>query len=133
MRIAVVSDIHSNLTALEAVLKSMGSVDAVWCLGDFVGYGPWPNECISLLRAHDVQAIAGNHDLAAIGTITTEDFNSAAAVATDWTSKQLSKDSRAFLGGLQPMIEIEGVTLAHGSVREPVWEYVLDSQVAEAN
>src|SRR5438093_11637894 len=80
MRIGVVSDIHSNLTALLTVLDDMGPVDALWCLGDFVGFGPWPNECIELLRERGVQAIAGNHDLAAIGTISSEEFNGGIAV-----------------------------------------------------
>ena len=133
MRIGVVSDVHSNLTALEAVLKDMGTVDALWCLGDFVGYGPWPNECIELLRERGVTAIAGNHDLAAIGAISTQDFNYEAGVAADWTAEQLSAESRDYLTSLEPKAEVDGVTLAHGSPREPIWEYVVDARVAIAS
>src|SRR5437870_13106889 len=130
MRIGVVSDIHSNLTALLTVLDDMGPVDALWCLGDFVGYGPWPNECIELLRERGVQAIAGNHDLAAIGTISSEEFNGDAAIAAEWTAHALTPESRAYLLTLEPMAEIEGVTFAHGSPREPVWEYMLSAGTA---
>src|SRR5438105_3964046 len=132
MRIGVVSDIHSNLTALLAVLDAMGPVDQLWCLGDFVGYGPWPNECIDLLRERGVRAIAGNHDLAAIGTLSSEDFNGDAAVAAQWTADELTTEARTFLGSLEPMTEIDGVTLAHGSPREPVWEYMLSAATAAA-
>jgi len=133
MRIGVVSDIHSNLPALEAVLQDMGEVDALWCLGDFVGYGPWPNECVDMLRERGVRAIAGNHDLAAIGVISTQDFNYEAGRAANWTADQLSAESRGYLSGLSPMTEVDGVTLAHGSPREPVWEYVVEPHVAIAN
>ncbi len=133
MRIGIVSDVHSNLTALEAVLQDMGAVDAVWCLGDFVGYGPYPNECIALLRDRGGAAIAGNHDLAAIGTISTRDFNKDAAAATKWTTKNLTSEAHQYLASLQPISEAGGVTLAHGSPRDPIWEYVLDSRVAWAN
>ncbi len=111
----------------------MGPVDALWCLGDFVGYGPWPNECIDLLRERDVRAIAGNHDLAAIGTISSEDFNGDAAFAAQWTADALTAESRAYLESLEPMTEVDGVTLAHGSPREPVWEYVLSAGTAAAS
>jgi len=133
MRIGVVSDIHSNLPALRAVLEDMQSVDAVWCLGDFVGYGPWPNECITLLRDIQAAGIAGNHDVAAIGKISTVDFNRDAAIATVWTTGQLTPESTSYLGSLLPRTEIEGVTLAHGTPREPVWEYLLTDETARAN
>ena len=111
----------------------MGPVDALWCLGDFVGYGPWPNECIDLLHERDVRAIAGNHDLAAIGTISSEDFNGDAAFAAQWTADTLTAESRAYLESLEPMTEVDGVALAHGSPREPVWEYVLSAGTAAAS
>lgn len=162
MKIGVVSDVHSNLPALEAVLAAMGAVDALWCLGDFVGYGPWPNECIDLLRAHGAVAIAGNHDLAATGAIPTSNFNSQAAEAAEWTGRHLRSDCAAYLKLLPTKTEVEplrtpqpagkptlaraprragrmaaapsrSVTLAHGSPREPVWEYVLSPQVAAAS
>ena len=133
MRIGIVSDVHGNVPALEAVLRHMGAVDRLICLGDFVGYGPWPNECVDMLRARDVVSIAGNHDLAAIGTISTEDFNPDAARAAAWTAEQLSPGTRAFLESLDPLREADGVTLAHGSPREPVWEYLLSLESATSN
>jgi predicted phosphodiesterase len=133
VRVGVVSDIHSNLVALEAVMEHMGPVDALWCMGDFVGYGPCPNECMSLLREHEVVAIAGNHDLAVIGAISTRDFNPDAARATAWTAEQLNEEHRRFLESLPPYLETDGVTFAHGSPREPVWEYVLNTAVASMN
>jgi diadenosine tetraphosphatase ApaH/serine/threonine PP2A family protein phosphatase len=133
MQIGVVSDIHSNLTALVAVLDDMGPIDALWCLGDFVGYGPWPNECVALLRERGVQAIVGNHDLAAIGTISSDEFNGDAAIAVQWTADVLTPESRSYLESLQPMTEVDGVTLAHGTPREPVWEYMLSAATAAAN
>ena len=132
MRIGVLSDIHSNLAALLAVLEDMGPVDAVWCLGDFVGYGPSPNECIEILRERGAQAIAGNHDLAAIGRISCEDFNGDAAFAAQWTARALTPESRGYLESLEPIREVDGVTLAHGSPREPVWEYMLSAGTALA-
>ncbi len=131
MRIGIVSDVHSNLPALEAVLDAMGPVDKLWCLGDFVGYGPWPNECIDLLRQCGVVAIAGNHDLAVVGEIPTDYFNQHAAVAAYWTGQQLTRDSWSYLTSLQAKTIVDGVTLAHGSPRDPVWEYLLSAAGAE--
>ena len=133
MIIGVVSDIHSNLLALEAALADMGRVDDLWCLGDFVGYGPWPNECVEVLRARGVKAIAGNHDLVALGTISSDEFNKDAAFAAEWTAKELQPDNRAYLASLISKTEIDGVTLAHGSPREPIWEYVLSEGIAAAS
>jgi diadenosine tetraphosphatase ApaH/serine/threonine PP2A family protein phosphatase len=134
MRVAVLSDIHGNLVALRAALRVAGDVDAVWVLGDIVGYGPDPNGCVAELRGlANLAAVAGNHDWAAIGRITTEDFNPVAAVAARWTSDQLSSESRAFLAEL-PSRRTEGdFTLVHGSPRDPIWEYVLDTDVAAEN
>lgn len=132
MRIAIVSDIHANLAAFEAVLAHAEPVDAIWCLGDTVGYGPFPNECIALLRSHEHRAVAGNHDLAACGRMGTEEFNDAAAQAAHWTAEQLSTASRAFIEEL-PMVVVEGdFTLVHGSLRWPEWEYLLLSEQAQA-
>jgi predicted phosphodiesterase len=128
--VGIISDIHSNLLALEAVLSDMGEVDATWCLGDFVGYGPWPNECVDRLRERGVVAIAGNHDLAAVGSITTEDFNPDAARATVWTTERLSDETRSYLEALEPRSVVEGITLAHGTPREPIWEYLLNTGTA---
>lgn len=136
MRVGVVSDIHSNLVALETVLADMGPTDALWCLGDIVGYGPWPNECIALLRERNATMIGGNHDLAVIGStlVSVEDFNGDAADATRWTSAELSPESRAFLESLEPTAQVsEHVTLAHGTPREPVWEYLMSGGQAAAS
>ena len=135
MRIAIVSDIHSNLTALESCLRhaeSGGAVDAVWCLGDIVGYGPYPNECIALLRQHGALAVAGNHDLAACGKMGTEEFNDAAAQAAQWTADQLTDASRAYLSDLALVLREGDFTLVHGSLRWPQWEYLLSSEQAQA-
>ena len=136
MRIAFVSDIHANLPAFEAVLRHAeagGRVEALWCLGDTVGYGPHPNECIALLRRYEHRAVAGNHDLAACGKMGTEEFNEAAATAARWTAGQLSPVAREYLEGL-PMVVSEGdFTLVHGSLRWPEWEYLLSSEQAQAH
>ena len=136
MRIAIVSDIHSNLPSFEAVLlhaEAGGRVDALWCLGDLVGYGPHPNECIAQLRRYEHRAVAGNHDLAACGRMGTEEFNEAAAAAAQWTAGQLSDAARAYLEEL-PLVVTEGdFTLVHGSLRWPEWEYLLSSEQAQAH
>ena len=136
MRIAILADIHGNLAAFEAVLRHAeagGRIDALWCLGDTVGYGPYPNECLALLRGYEHRAVAGNHDLAACGRMGTEEFNEAAASAIRWTVEQLSNESRAYLDGL-PLVVTEGeFTLVHGSLRAPEWEYLLSSEQAEAH
>jgi diadenosine tetraphosphatase ApaH/serine/threonine PP2A family protein phosphatase len=134
MRIAVVADVHSNLEAFEAVLahaRSVGEVDGVWSLGDLVGYGPDPNACIALLRSQPHEAIAGNHDLACIGAIDVDDFNPFAAQAARWTQAQLGAEGQSWLAGL-PLVKVmeTGFTLAHGSLNDPVWEYVLSGAAA---
>jgi len=136
MRVAIVSDLHANLPAFEAVLAHAergGRADALWCLGDIVGYGPHPNECIARLRGYEHRAVAGNHDLAACGRMGTEEFNDAAAAAVEWTARQLSDASRKYLEAL-PMVLTEGdFTLVHGSLRWPEWEYLLSSEQAQAH
>ncbi|MCL5264227.1 MAG: metallophosphatase family protein [Chloroflexi bacterium] len=133
MRVAVVSDIHSNLAAFEAVTADFVDVDEVWCLGDVVGYGPDPNECIDHLRSFDHCCIAGNHDWAAIGRIGTEDFNPDAQAAAEWTAQQLAPANWRFLEDLPTKLERNGFTLAHGSPRDPIWEYIIYSSAAEAS
>jgi diadenosine tetraphosphatase ApaH/serine/threonine PP2A family protein phosphatase len=136
LRIAVISDIHANLHALEAVLAAVDdeSPDAVWNLGDTVGYGPRPNECCVLARARAELSLVGNHDLVAIGTgdVAVEDFNPEAAAAARWTGETLTNESRGFLESLAPAAEKDGVQLYHGSPRDPVWEYVLTIEAAQA-
>ncbi|MBI4321963.1 MAG: metallophosphoesterase family protein [Chloroflexi bacterium] len=136
MRIALISDIHSNLAALEAVLADAGPVDETWCVGDVVGYGPDPNECVDLLRARKhLLCVAGNHDRAAIGKMDTRNFNPDAEAAAQWTSRQLTPSSRRFLEELPPARELEqhDITIVHGSPREPIWEYMIYSSIAQAN
>ena len=130
MRIAVVADVHSNLEAFEAVLQDAherGGFDAVWSLGDIVGYGPDPGACIRLLQSLPHVAIAGNHDYAATGAIGTEDFNPVAAEAVRWTAAQLTLEEQIWLAALSA-VQIEGeFTLAHGSLTDPVWDYLMSS------
>ncbi len=133
MRVAIVSDIHANLTAFQSVIADWGAVDAVWCLGDIVGYGPDPMACIDLIRSLSTVSVAGNHDWAATGRIDVDDFNDLAREAALWTSSQLSNEGRDYLDGL-PLIETVGdFTLAHGSPRDPVWEYILSEHQAADN
>jgi diadenosine tetraphosphatase ApaH/serine/threonine PP2A family protein phosphatase len=133
MRYLIISDIHSNLAAFEAVLADAGSFDKVWCLGDVVGYGPDPNECVERLRDLPDVCVVGNHDWAALGKMDTEDFNPDARKACHWTGKQLSPSNLAYLETLPRSLIEEGFTLVHGSPRQPIWEYILDSSVARAN
>jgi predicted phosphodiesterase len=134
MRILILSDIHANLTALEAVLADAGPVDQVWCLGDLVGYGPDPNECIAILKTiPNLKCILGNHDAAALGRIDLETFNQEARFSARWMQNTLNSSSMDFLKRLPEKIVIENVTLAHGSPRNPVWEYILDVVNAAEN
>lgn len=134
MRILIISDIHANLTALEAVLTAAGEVDAVWCLGDLVGYGPDPNECIATVRQlPNLVCLLGNHDAAALDQIDADNFNTDARLALFWTRRTLTKESQEFLFGLPEKATIDCTTLAHGSPRQPVWEYLLDTRLATIN
>jgi diadenosine tetraphosphatase ApaH/serine/threonine PP2A family protein phosphatase len=134
MRVAVVSDIHSNLHALTAVWAEIEaeSPDEIWCLGDVVGYGPKPEECTRTVADDVALPLCGNHDLGVLGEIDIEDFAPDAASAALWTRGVLSEPSRDFLAGLQPLAEANGVQLFHASPRDPVWEYVLTDQAAAA-
>jgi predicted phosphodiesterase len=133
MRYLIISDIHSNLAAFEAVLTDAGSFDKVWCLGDVVGYGPDPNECVERLRDLPHVCVVGNHDWAALGKMDTEDFNPEAKRACLWTREQLSASNLEYLEALPKSLVEEDFTLVHGSPRQPIWEYILDSSVAQAN
>jgi diadenosine tetraphosphatase ApaH/serine/threonine PP2A family protein phosphatase len=134
MRAAVISDIHGNLPALEVVLAAIDaqSPDAVWCLGDLVGYGPWPNEVTALVRERADVCLVGNHDLVALGSagVGVEEFNPEAAEAALWTRGELDADTRAFLESLEPRASGDGAGLYHASPRDPVWEYVLSAEAA---
>lgn len=134
MRILLLSDIHANLVALDAVLADCGEVDAVWNLGDTVGYGPRPAECLDRVMTIGARPmLAGNHDLACIGDLDDRDFNAVARTASRWTSIQLRPDQKALLRSLPSRTETDGMTLAHGSPRDPVWEYLIDQYAATAN
>jgi diadenosine tetraphosphatase ApaH/serine/threonine PP2A family protein phosphatase len=134
MRVAVISDVHANFHALDAVLRAIDgeSVDAVWSLGDTVGYGPRPNECCDAVRERTDLCLVGNHDLVALGELTVSDFNDEAAAAALWTSSMLTRPSQAFLRSLAPQAEVDGAELFHASARDPVWEYILTAEAARA-
>ncbi len=133
MRVVIISDIHSNLPALEAVLDSVGAYEAVWVLGDIVGYGPHPNEVVARLRAEGAVAVQGNHDAATLGRIPTGMFNDLARVAVEWTAETLEPDNLEWLAQL-PDSRVEGeFTLVHGSPRDPLWEYLFSIPVARIN
>ena len=133
MRIAVLSDIHANLAALDAVRADLPPVDETWVLGDTVGYGPQPNEVIRVLQEMGARAVLGNHDGAAVGTVDTSYFNPDARTAIDWTATVVDDNARAYLSSL-PEVRCEGeLTAVHGSPRDPIWEYIVDERVAAAN
>jgi diadenosine tetraphosphatase ApaH/serine/threonine PP2A family protein phosphatase len=124
--------VHSNLSALEAVLAAIDAAppEEIWCLGDVVGYGPRPNECCEIVEARADICLGGNHDLAVRGTIDLAEFSGDAAVAARWTRDVLSAPAAAFLARLEPEGERAEVALYHGSARDPIWEYVLSDEAA---
>jgi len=138
MRYAVFTDIHANLEALEAVLAKIDEIaakepiDQIWFLGDLVGYGPDPNECIIKLRARTDVIIAGNHDWAAVGKIDLEEFSPAARISAEWTTETLTEEHRAFLENLPERLDIGECTLVHGSPYGPLWEYLTREEQALA-
>jgi predicted phosphodiesterase len=135
MRFAILADIHANLAAFTAVLDDLRQrgFDELWCLGDVVGYGPEPHQCIELLRQYQPRCVAGNHDWAAIGKIDTAAFNTDAAAACAWTARQLEPEDIAYLEQLPALIETDEFTLVHGSPREPIREYLVSPGVAGEN
>ena len=136
MRLCVFSDVHSNLEALESVLKAAASakVDRILCAGDLVGYGPDPVACIQLLREHATQVVCGNHDWAAVGRLELEWFNEFARAGVEWTRQQLTDLERDYLKGCSLIWQDSDVTLAHGSLHEPEkFHYVLDTAHAGAS
>lgn len=133
MRALIVSDIHSNLEAFRAVLEDAtdpGGFDELWCLGDTVGYGPDPKGCIELLRRHNYVGVVGNHDLAAVGELNPDDFNPSARAAAIWTSSQLTQEHVRFLSSLPRVVKRGDFTLVHGTLRSPVFEYLLSKEEA---
>ncbi len=134
MKILVLSDIHSNITALESVLADAGEFDGTWCLGDIVGYGPDPNECIQkLLTLPHLECVLGNHDAAALGAIPIDNFNHDARMSILWLRSKITTDSREYLSSLLYQVVLENVYLVHGSPRSPLWEYILDRYTAMEN
>ncbi len=137
MRYAIFTDIHANLEALEAVLAKIDElaqqepIDQIWFLGDLVGYGPNPNECITKLRDRTDMIIAGNHDWAAVGKIDLDDFSAAARISAEWTAEQLTEEHRDFLANLPERIVLRDCTLVHGSPYGPLWEYLTSEVLAE--
>jgi diadenosine tetraphosphatase ApaH/serine/threonine PP2A family protein phosphatase len=135
MRILVISDIHANYTALRAVLQDAGPTDETWCLGDLIGYGPDPNAVIEQVRElPKLTCILGNHDVAILGRMALEAFNGDARRSLTWTEEVLTADNMEFLQTLPQTAVVRGdVTLSHGSPRDPVWEYVLNTLSARLN
>src|SRR5918911_2202386 len=133
MQVAIVSDIHGNRHAFQAVLEDIAAGPAVevWCLGDVVGYGADPNDCCELAREHCAAVLSGNHDLAVTGELSLEEFSRGAALAARWTREVIQPETRQFLLSLSPLGVAEGVGLFHASPRDPVWEYVLSALAAE--
>jgi predicted phosphodiesterase len=134
LRVAVLSDIHANLPALRAVLDAVdeAEVEEVWCLGDVVGYGAQPDACTELVRERCSICLVGNHDLAVLGGLDTSSFSETAAAAVEWTLAAASEDTLNYLRGLEPTGSREGIGLSHASPRDPIWEYVLSTDQAEA-
>jgi predicted phosphodiesterase len=133
MKVAIVSDIHGNKQAFEAVLAEVADADVaeVWCLGDLVGYGGDPDACVELARAHADLCLAGNHDMAVTGEIPLDEFSRGAGLAARWTQEVIDPENLAFLASLRPATLEKPVGLYHASPRDPVWEYVLSALLAE--
>lgn len=134
MRYLVISDIHANFSALETVLdRSSGSWDRILCLGDIVGYGPHPNECVGRLAELPVTAVPGNHDWAALGRLPLDFFNDYARQALAWTRPRLKPESMRFLSALEPVVKLEEITLFHGALTGPITDYILNRSDADEN
>ena len=133
MRVAIVSDVHGNRHAFEAVLDAIeeSECEEMWCLGDLVGYGAEPDACVQLARRHAAICLAGNHDLGVRGSIPLEEFSRGAALAAKWTQTTMTPETREYLDKLEPQLLDEQVGLYHASPRDPVWEYVLSPLQAD--
>ncbi len=134
MRVLIISDIHANFSAFEAVLAHCkGEWDFVWCLGDVVGYGPDPNECVERLKELPQLCLAGNHDWAALNRLDVRTFNPDARRAVEWTQDTLTDENTRWLEALPVTFVIGDYTLVHASPREPIWEYILEPSIATLN
>jgi predicted phosphodiesterase len=133
MKVAVISDIHANRHAFEATLDAVAASDAaeLWCLGDLVGYGAEPDACVALAREHAAVCLAGNHDMAVTGEIPLDEFSRGASLAAQWTREVIAPENLSFLESLSPQGEEDHIGLYHASPRDPVWEYVLSTLLAE--
>jgi predicted phosphodiesterase len=133
MLVAICTDIHGNRHAFEAVIAAAEAAGAeeLWCLGDLVGYGAEPDACVALAEAHCSVCLAGNHDLAVVGTLSLEEFSRGAALAAHWTQEVISERTRAYLAALSPQGSAAGHGLFHASPRDPIWEYVLSGLTAD--
>jgi diadenosine tetraphosphatase ApaH/serine/threonine PP2A family protein phosphatase len=134
-RVAVISDVHGNWHALDAVLRAVDaeSPDELWCLGDLVGYGPRPNPCCAAVQERAALCLAGNHDLGVLGEVDLADFAPDAVASATWTRGVLKPDARAYLETLRPSGRCERAELFHASPRDPVWDYVLTIDAVEAS
>lgn len=133
MRVAIISDIHGNRHAFEAVLSDIAKspAEAIWCLGDLVGYGADPDACVDLARRHACVCLAGNHDLAVTGELSLGDFSPNASRAVRWTQDVITPENHEFLTKLRPSGADGDIGLYHASPRDAVWEYVLSAPLAE--
>jgi diadenosine tetraphosphatase ApaH/serine/threonine PP2A family protein phosphatase len=135
MRVLVISDVHANYEALDAVLKDAGTVDETWCLGDIVGYGPDPNLCVETVRSlPNLTCMLGNHDVGMIGRMSLLTFNGDARRSLEYQTTVISADNLDFMRSLPENVQVHGeVSLAHGSPRDPTWEYILNTLSARLN
>jgi predicted phosphodiesterase len=134
MRIAILSDIHSNIQALQKALQLVdrSAIDQLYCLGDVVGYGANPNECVDLIRARSTYCVLGNHDLAAVETRHASHFTKPGRFAAEWTHAQLTKENFDYLASLPYTAHTEHCTLVHASPAVPQeWEYINSVQKAQ--
>jgi predicted phosphodiesterase len=134
MRVAVISDVHANLPALESVLQAVeaAAAEETWCLGDVLGYGAEPDACTDLVRESCDVCLVGNHDLAVLGALDIGTFSEAAAEAVAWTRENVAERTLEYVRGLEPSGERAGIELFHASPRDPIWEYVLSAEQADA-
>ncbi len=133
MLYGIIADIHGNLEAFSVVLHELRGADQIVCAGDIVGYGPQPNECVAVMRERKIPSVAGNHDKAAVGEMSTQYFNENARLAVEWTSPRLTESSREYLRSLPLTLELADFQLVHGSLRNPLEEYITTLKEAAAS